>query len=168
MRKFVKRFLIILLTFTISFNVVSSQYQCAKFNASASTIGLSEVVSAVAAALGVNLGGALALAGGALTAYVSDSFVSYVTGVKSSELDVYDRLGAGATVGIGVTAGIVNDVKGWLDSIGIDTTKSGSVAEKTVSIASGDLTWYSSGRKIKNRAKQKNYYIHRKWHPMYS
>lgn len=148
MRKFVKRFLIILLTFTISFNVVSSQYQCAKINASASTIGLSEVVSAVAAALGVNLGGALALAGGALTAYVSDSFVSYVTGVKSSELDVYDRLGAGATVGIGVTAGIVNDVKGWLDSIGIDTTKSGSVAEKTVSIASGDLTWYSSGRKI--------------------
>lgn len=141
MCKLVKRILIILLTFTISFNVVSSQYQCSKINASATAIGLSEVVSAVAAALGVNLGGALALAGGALTAYVSDSFVSYVTGVKSSELDVYDRLGAGATVGIGVTAGIVNDVKGWLETLGIDA-KSGSVAEKTVSIASGDFTWF--------------------------
>lgn len=141
MRKFVKRFLVFILTFTISFNVVSSQYQCSKINASATAIGLSEVVSAVAAALGVNLGGALALAGGALTTYVTDSFVSYVTGVDSSELDVYDRLGAGVTVGVGVTAGIVNDVRGWLDSIGIDA-KSGTVAEKTVSISSGDFTWF--------------------------
>lgn len=147
MRKLVKRISVILLTFIISFNVISSDYSAGKVNASATAIGLTEVVSAVAAALGVNLGGALALAGGALTAYVSDSFVSYVTGVKSSELDVYDRIGAGATVGIGVTAGIVNDVKGWLDSLGIDA-KSGSVAEKTVTIPSGDLTWYSSGHKI--------------------
>ena len=146
MRKLVKRILVFLLTFIISFNVISSDYSAGKVNASATAIGLTEVVSAVAAALGVNLGGALALAGGALTAYVSDSFVSYVTGVNSSELDVYDRIGAGATVGIGVTAGIVKDVKGWLDSIGIDTTKSGSVAEKKVSINSGSFDWYSSDK----------------------
>ena len=141
MRKLGKRLLVITLTFILSFNVISSNYETSQVHASASVIGLAELIVGIASSMGVIVPVAGAVAGAALSKAATDSFVSYVTGIDSSEVDVYDRLAAGAVTSIGVTSAMVNDVKGWLETLGIDV-KSGSVAEKTVSIASGDFTWF--------------------------
>lgn len=145
MRKLGKRLLVITLTFILSFNVISSNYETSQVHASASVIGLAELIVGIASSMGVIVPVAGAVAGAALSKAATDSFVSYVTGIDSSEVDVYDRLAAGAVTSIGVTSAMVNDVKGWLETLGIDA-KSGSVAEKTVTIASGDFTWIEADK----------------------
>lgn len=142
MRNIFKRIFVLFLSFLIAFNLISSDYQCSKVEAAAATISLLDLLYATAASIGIPL--ATGVGGAVIAKNLEDAFISYVTGTDSKDIDTWTRASNGIAGGVALTAGMVDDVKGWLETFGIDV-KSGSVVEKTVSIPTGEgLVWFDN------------------------
>lgn len=134
MNKIVKKFLICLLTFTISFNVISSDYSVGKVNAevTAAAISIGAVIVACAAVLGVMLSPAAA-------EKIAPDFQRWLQD-NGAEDSAWGRIASGGLNTLAITTLMIRDVREYLLTHGIDA-KSGTVAEKTVTISSGNFEW---------------------------
>lgn len=137
MKKLTKRILILMLTFIIGFNTISSNYKVNNVKAEAATATFVLVLIACAASLGIVLTADAA-------EKIAPDFQKWLQD-NSADNSKWGRIISGGLNTLAVTALMIRDVREYFLTHGIDS-KTGSVAEKTVTLASSDFTWFNNDK----------------------
>ena len=132
MKKFTKRLLVIILTFVISFNTISGNYQVNKVDAVAAEATIVLVLVAIAASMGIVVTAESA-------AKMVPDFQKWLKD-NGAEDSTWGKVLNGGLSGLAITTLMVRDVREYFLTHGIDA-KSGSVAEKEVHISTSSLPW---------------------------